>query len=265
MDEADRNFVQGLARGLAVIESFDREHPEMTLSQVARRIGESPASTRRMLMTLRALGYVGADRDRFFPLPRMLRLGHAYLSALPLATVVQPRLTELTRELDESSSLAVLDGTDIVIVARATARRLTEDYMVLGYRLPAHATSVGKVLLASPAQAGALDAMLSEPLQPMTRHTIAEPQKFRAELARIARQGWALNDQETREGIRSIAVPVILSGTSIAALSVSAATSRMTAASLVKTYLPPLQGAAASLSAALVTAERGQNPRRRAG
>ncbi len=252
MDEADRNFVQGLARGLAAIESFDREHPEMTLSEVARRIGQSPASARRMLMTLRELGYVGVDRGRFFPLPRMLRLGHAYLSSLPLATVVQPKLTELTRELDESCSLAVLDGTDIVIVARATTRHLAEDYMVLGYRLPAHATSVGKVLLASPAQTGALDALLSQPLQALSRYTITDRRKLRAELAEVARQGWALNNQETREGIRSIAVPVVLSGTSIAALSVSALVTSMSASSLVKNYLAPLQNAAAQLSYALV-------------
>lgn len=256
MDESDRNFVQGLAKGLAVIEAFDGEQADMTLSAMAKKVGLSPATTRRMLMTLQALGYVGADRGRFFPLPRTLRLGHAYLSALPLTTIVQPKLTELTRELDESCNLAVLDGADIVIVARATARRLAEDYVLLGHRLPAHATSVGKVLLASPAQRTALEALLVRPLAAMTPRTITDPAELRSELAAVARQGWAVNDEESNLGLRSIAVPVILNGTSIAAISLSADAGRISAAALVERYLPPLQAAAGSLSYALVKPAR---------
>src|SRR5579871_4783250 len=143
----DEEFIKSLAKGLAVIESFGPDFPEMTLSTVARRNGLSPGSARRVLMTLNRLGYVWMKDQRFRLSARALRLGYSYLSSQPIVNLIQPRLSVLAESLNESCALSMLDGTDTVCIARATARRLERDYMSVGARFPAHATSTGKVLL----------------------------------------------------------------------------------------------------------------------
>src|SRR5208282_3137285 len=143
----DEEFVKSLAKGLAVIESFGPDYPEMTLTTVAKRNGLSPGSARRVLMTLVRLGYVWTKDQRFHLSARALQLGYSYLSSQPIVNLIQPRLSALAESLNESCALSILDGTDVVCIARATARRLERDYMSVGARLPAHATSAGKVLL----------------------------------------------------------------------------------------------------------------------
>jgi IclR family pca regulon transcriptional regulator len=244
----DRDYVQSLAKGLAVIECFGTEPFAMTLSEVARRVDLTPGSARRMLKTLERLGYVGFERGRYALLPRALGLGYAYLASLPLATLVQPRLTQLTRDLDESCSLAMLDRHDVVIVARATARRLPADYMVVGSRLPAHATSFGKVLLAQfpPEKAAAFIAEI--PLQRLTPNTICDPAALLAELSAVRGAGWAMNRQESILGLRSVAVPVRSNGVVVAALGTSAEASAEDSDAVLARCLGPLRLAAESLS-----------------
>ncbi|HWX47116.1 MAG TPA: IclR family transcriptional regulator C-terminal domain-containing protein [Roseomonas sp.] len=249
--DLDRDLVQSLAKGLAVIEAFGAETPAMTLSEVARRTGMSPGSAQRILRTLASLGYVGAEEGRFSLKPRALQLGYAYLASLPLTSIAQPMLSALMRTTDETCSLALLDGPDVVYVARAPARRLRRDYMAVGTRLPAHATSVGKVLLAALPPA-ALEALLSQQItQRLTPNTLADIDAVRAAVRRAGEQGYAINDQEAIMGLRSLGVPVTSGGRVVAAMGLSVEVARVSLAELEGRLLPSLQEMAASLSAAL--------------
>lgn len=218
-------FVQSLARGLEVIVAFDADHPEMTLAQVAQRTGYSRATARRFLHTLVELGYMRTDGKSFALTPQVLGLGTAYLSGLGLPQIAQPHLEALSAQVGESTSVAVLDGTDIVYVARVATRRIMSVGIAVGTRFPAYATSMGRVLLAALDDA-ALDAVLDRTdLRPLTPRTIHEPAELRRELERVRAQGWALVDQELERGLTSMAAPILDGrGTAVAALNVSAAT-----------------------------------------
>lgn len=218
-------FVQSLARGLEVIVAFDADHPEMTLAQVAQRTGYSRATARRFLHTLVELGYMRTDGKSFALTPQVLGLGTAYLSGLGLPQIAQPHLEALSARVGESTSVAVLDGTDIVYVARVATRRIMSVGIAVGTRFPAYATSMGRVLLAALDDA-ALDAVLERTdLRPLTPRTIHQPAELRRELERVRAQGWALVDQELERGLTSMAAPILDGrGTAVAALNVSAAT-----------------------------------------
>ncbi|MGQ2912150.1 IclR family transcriptional regulator domain-containing protein [Aeromicrobium sp.] len=218
-------FVQSLARGLEVIVAFDADHPEMTLAQVAQRTGYSRATARRFLHTLVELGYMRTDGKSFALTPQVLGLGTAYLSGLGLPQIAQPHLEALSAQVGESTSVAVLDGTDIVYVARVATRRIMSVGIAVGTRFPAYATSMGRVLLAA-LDDTALDAVLERTdLRPLTPRTIHEPAELRRELDRVRAQGWALVDQELERGLTSMAAPILDGrGTAVAALNVSAAT-----------------------------------------
>jgi IclR family transcriptional regulator, pca regulon regulatory protein len=247
----EREFNQSLAKGLAAIEAFGDGGPPMTLSDVARKVGLTPGSARRVVQTLETLGYVTCASGRYALLPRALRLGYAYLSSLPLTNLVQPLLTKLTQQLDQSCSLAMLDGLDAVFVARSAAPRLARDYMLVGGRLPAHATSFGKVMLAGLAQDKLADFLRRSSFARLTPRTIGTERALLAELLRVRQQGWALNDQESILGLRSIAVPIAVKGSVVAALGLSAEVSQIDPGPMVKRYLAPLQSAADGLSQSL--------------
>ncbi|MFC5677042.1 IclR family transcriptional regulator domain-containing protein [Aeromicrobium endophyticum] len=218
-------FVQSLARGLEVIVSFDDEHPEMTLAQVATRTGYSRATARRFLHTLVELGYMRTDGKTFSLTPQVLRLGTAYLSGLGLPQIAQPHLERLSARLGESTSAAVLDGTDIVYIARVATRRIMSVGIAVGTRFPAYATSMGRVLLAA-LDGDDLEAYLSAAdLRPLTPRTIHDPAALRREIDHVRAQGWALVDQELERGLTSLAAPVVDgTGRTVAALNVSTAT-----------------------------------------
>jgi IclR family transcriptional regulator, pca regulon regulatory protein len=234
-------FVQSLERGLAVIRAFDADHPDLTLSDVARITGMTRASVRRFLHTLVELGYMRTDGRRFSLRPRILELGYAYLSGLGLPEVAMPHLEQLVERMHESSSVSVLDGGEVVYVARVAAKRIMRVAISVGTRFPAYATSMGRVLLAG--QSGEwLDGYLaSTRLRALTPHTIADPDRLRAELLRIRRDGWALVDQELEEGLRSVAVPIRdPDGRVIAAVNLSAPAGRGSAGDTAAEFLPPL-------------------------
>lgn len=241
------HFVQSLERGLAVIRAFGPEEPELTLSDVARRTGLTRAAARRFLLTLADLGYVRSDGKRFALTPRVLELGYAYLSSLSLPEIAEPHLERLAAEVRESSSVSVLDGDDIVYVGRVPTSRIMRVSINVGTRFPAHATSMGRVLLAALPDAE-LDAYLARAeLQPLTPRTITDAGDLRAELEHIREQGWALVDQELEEGLRSVAAPIRgRDGQVVAAVNVSAHASRASADAVKNSLLPPL----------LATAER---------
>jgi len=241
------DFVQSLERGLLVIRAFDAEHRVLGLSEVARISGLTRAAARRFLLTLETLGYVTFSEGRFSLTPRVLELGYAYLSSLTLPEVAQPHMEALVAQVNESSSISVLDDTDIVYVARVPTRRIMSITLSVGTRLPAYATSMGRVLLAALPDAELTELLERTELRPLSSHTITDVVSLRAALDRVRRQGWAAVDQELEEGLRSLAVPIHdASGVVIAALNVSVHASRGSMTSLRREVLPLAQAAAAA-------------------
>jgi IclR family pca regulon transcriptional regulator len=244
-----KQSLQSLERGMAVIQIFSRERPALTLSDVARLTGTTRATARRILLTLEKLGHVRSDGRLFSLTPRVLTLGWAYLSSLNLWEVAQPLMEELTEQTKESCSAATLDLPDIVYVARVPTRRIMTISLGVGSRLPAHATAMGRVLLADlPAEEldGFLDAT---PLERYTEHTIGDADALRAEVAKVREQGWAFVDQELEIGLRSIAAPLSgPNGQVVAALNTSAAVPRVSIEEFHERFLPALLQTAAEIS-----------------
>ena len=248
------DFVQSLDRGLAVIRCFSSERPSLTLSEVAERTGLTRAAARRFLLTLQELGYVGSTGRQFSLRPRVLALGYAYLSSFSVAQIAQPHLEDLAEELHESCSVSVLDGDDIVYVARASANRIMTIALTVGTRLPPYPTSMGRVLLASLPKEE-LDAHLRRiPLRKLTERTVVDETELRRILAKVAAQGWAAVDQELEAGVRSIAVPIRdSSGRVVAAINASAHAARVQMRTLERQFLPRLHSAAQQIDAELAT------------
>lgn len=242
-------YVQSLARGLSVIRAFDGDHAEMTLSDLARRTGLTRATSRRFLLTLVELGYVKTDGRLFSLTARVLELGFSYLSALSLPEIAQPHLEQLAASIHESTSASVLDGTDIVYVARVPTRRIMSVRINIGTRFPAYATSMGRVLLAG-LSAEELDAHLAGiDFEGLTAHTVTSRKALEEELARVREQGWAMVDQELENGLRSIAAPVRHgTGVVLAAINVSTTANSHTVESIQENLLPPLLLAAENIS-----------------
>jgi IclR family pca regulon transcriptional regulator len=250
-------FVQSLERGLAVIRAFDRAHPELTLSEVATAAGVTRAAARRFLLTLMRLGYVRND-GRFFSLsPRVLELGYAYLSSLSLTEVAEPHLEALVAEVNESSSVSVLDGPDVVYVARVPTSRIMTVAISVGTRFPAYATSMGRVLLGGMSDEDLSTYLDNLTLDRLTPRTIASVAALRAEILRVRAQGWSLVDQELEEGLRAVAAPIRdRAGCTVAAVNVSAHASRTSLESMRRDLVPPLLAAAARISADLPATSR---------
>lgn len=241
-------YVQSLERGLSVLRAFGPEHAQLTLTDVARATGLTRAAARRFLLTLVELGYVRSDGREFSLRPRVLELGYAYLSGLSLAEVAQPLLEELVATVRESSSIAVLDGDDIVYVVRCPTKRIMTVALSVGTRLPAYCTAMGRVLLAA-LPADALEGYLDRvPLLARTERTCTDPMRLRATLARVAADGYAAIDQELEDGLVSLAVPIRdATGAVAAACNLSANALRVDVATLARDLLPALRATAAQV------------------
>jgi len=241
-------FVQSLARGIAVIRAFSAEHPRLTLSDVARETGLSRAAARRFLITLEELGYVATDGRLFSLRPSVLQIGYSYLSSLTLAQIAQGHLERLALELHESCSASVLDNDDIVYVARASTNRIMTINLSVGTRLPAHCTSMGRVLLAALSDEELEAYLESATLRALTSRTITDPAELRAELHLVRQQGWCLLDQELEEGVRSIAFPLHDADQKVvAAANASAHGARVRLDEMRERYVPALQECAAQI------------------
>jgi IclR family pca regulon transcriptional regulator len=250
--ERDSDFVQSLARGLAVICTFDRTSAELTLSEVAARTGVTRATARRFLLTLAKLGYVRTDGRLFSLTPRVLELGYAYLSALSLPEVAEPHLEALVVEVSESSSVSVLDGTNVVYVARVPVSRIMTVAISVGTRFPAFATSMGRVLLAGLPDAELDDYLTTVKLDRLTSRTIGSTTALRAEIIKVRSQGFSLVDQELEEGLRAVAAPIRdRAGRVVASLNISTQASRTSLESMRRNLVPPLLATAARISADL--------------
>jgi len=246
------HHVQSLERGLAVIKAFHAGAAELTLSDVARSTGLTRAAARRFLLTLADLGYVRTDGKYFSLTARVLELGYSYLSSMTLPEVAQPHLERLSADVHESSSVSVLEGTDVVYVARVAVSRIMTVSINVGTRFPAYATSMGHVLLAgmSPAELAAYLAVAR--LDKLTDRTLTTPERLRAELGRVAGHGWAMVDQELEEGLRSVAAPIRdRHGAVVAAVNLSTHASRTTAESVEADLVPPLLATAHAIEADL--------------
>jgi IclR family pca regulon transcriptional regulator len=249
---ASPDFMTSLARGLAVLRGFSDARGPQTIAQLSNKTGIPRAAVRRCLHTLRELGYVDAALNNYTLRPKVLALGYAYLSSTPLSVAAQPLLDQISSQLHESTSLAVLDDDEVVYVARAATARVMSVALGAGSRLPAYCTSLGRVMLAHlpPDQ---LDAYFARvPLTAMTNKTVVAEKKLRALLATVRADGYAVNDEELELGLRSIAVPVRgASGKVVAALNCGAQSSRVGVAQLRQTFLPALLRGAQELSVLL--------------
>jgi IclR family pca regulon transcriptional regulator len=250
---ADRNFVASLEKGIGVLTCFGRDAAKLTLSEVARRTGNTPASARRSLYTLHVLGYLDSDGKRFWVAPRALLLAHAYLSSRPTPQIAQPLLDALSERTRESASLAQLLDDDVIIIARSTARRSLSTGLGIGARLPAYCSATGRVLLASLAPEEAERRLRAMPLSPLTPKTLHQAADVMRLVTRCRQQGWAENDGELELGVRSMAVPVVArDGATVAALSISVRAERMSLAEFRDAFLPSLLKARDSLAVSLV-------------
>jgi IclR family transcriptional regulator, pca regulon regulatory protein len=247
------DFLEALARGLAIIEAFGPERRQMTLAEVARTVDLPRATARRALLTLTALGHVESDGRRFRLTPQVLRLAAAYLGSSAVSTILQPRCEALSHATGEPCSAAVLDGEEIVFIAYGRPSRMVSLTPMLGVRLPAHCTALGRVLLAGLDDAALAGFIAGIRPQPLTARTELDPAKIHFAILASRAQGHALVEEEAEEGFRSVAVPLTRAdGRVIAALNLGQRRERGTATAMLNTVLPVLRAEAAAISALLL-------------
>ena len=249
----DPDFMTSLARGLAVVQAFQERKRHLTIAQISHRTEIPRAAVRRCLHTLIKLGYATTDGRTYSLLPKVLTLGHAYLSSTPLAVSAQPYLDRMSEQLHEACNMATLEGDDILYIARsATTQRLISVDLSVGGRLPAYCTSMGRILLAALDDPSLREYLDHAELVAKTSRTLHTPESLLACLQEVRQQGWCIVDQELEQGLRSIAVPVYdASGQVVAALNVSTHAGRVSRTELEQRFLPGLLSASRDLSAQL--------------
>ncbi len=251
----DPDFMASLARGLAVVQAFQERKRHLTIAQISHRTEIPRAAVRRCLYTLIKLGYATTDGRTYSLLPKVLTLGHAYLSSTPLAVSAQPYLDRMSEQLHEACNMATLEGDDILYIARsATTQRLISVDLSVGGRLPAYCTSMGRILLAALDDVSLHEYLAHAEFQAKTSRTLRTPEALLECLQKVREQGWCVVDQELEQGLRSIAVPVYdASGQVLAALNVSTHAGRVTRTELEQRFLPIMLSSSRELSAQLFT------------
>lgn len=243
------SYVQSFARGLQVIRSFSAKAPRQTLSEVAAATGLTRAGARRILLTLQTLGYVASDGKLFNLTPRILDLGFAYLSSMPIWDRAEPVMEALVQQVQESCSAAVLDATDIVYVLRVPTHKIMRISLGVGSRLPAYCTSMGRLLLADLEDEEIRERLASSTREAFTKHTVTDLDALFAKVMQARKQGWCLVNQELEEGLISIAAPIVdRAGRAVAALNISGQANRTSAKVMQDTMLPALLDAARTIS-----------------
>jgi len=241
LPEGDPDFVLSLARGLQVIEAFHEARRGLSVSAAAARTGLSRAATRRLLLTLESLGYAAHQGPVYHLTPRILRLGFSFVTSNSIATLAVPILEQLSAHIHESCSVSVLDGDEIVYIARSAPKRVMTIDLGPGSRLPAYCTSMGRVLLAALPKAELEACLARVALKALTPKTLRDRRRLGAAIRRVHAQGYALVDQELELGLRSIAVPVVTqTGRVAAAMNSGVHAARVSSAELVARILPPL-------------------------
>jgi IclR family transcriptional regulator, pca regulon regulatory protein len=235
------DIIGSFAKGLRVLECFDGDHPRLAIADVSEITGFDRATARRCLLTLHHLGYAAYDGKYFTLTPRVLRLGMGALAALPLPQIVQPWLDQLSDKIGQSCSVSILDGAEIVYIARAAQRRVMSIGLMPGSRLPAHCTSMGRVLLAALPDDAISTLIATSDLTPRTVHSLHDPDEIIAEIKRVRLAGYAMIDQEVELGLSSLAVPVYdAKGRIPAALNIGMASLHASPEAMRNTYLPAL-------------------------
>jgi IclR family pca regulon transcriptional regulator len=261
---SDPDFMLSLARGLAVIRAFGQGRAQLGVGDIARLAGVSRASAGRCLHTLEALGYAAVVNGRYELTPAILALSQAYLGAMSVARIAQPVLERVSGELHESSSVAVLDGDEIVYLARAAVQRILAIGLSVGSRLPAACTSMGRMLLAMAPAAARARFLRSVTLHRYTDRTITDRRALAVELDAIRTQGFAIVNQELELGLCSCAVPIATpDGRVVAALNVGAHAGRVDRRMLERDFLPVMRRAAAEIGVGLA-GQRDEAPARAA-
>lgn len=241
-------FVEALAKGLLILESFDSQHPEMTLSDVARRVGLSPAAARRSLLTLQAMGYVGQTGKRFHLRPKVMSLGSAFYFSARVDEVLQPELRHLVGLFGDASSVATLEGSDVLYIAHYSEQRARRPTAVVGARYPAHVASLGRVLLAGLPEAEFERYLRDVKPVALTRKTVTDKGELRRLIAEVREQNYSTAVDQLDYGITAIAVPICgASGRTIAALNSSGYSGLVTAEELVEKRLQELRQSAIRL------------------
>lgn len=255
-DEAaldNRDFVSSLARGLEILRAFSRTRKRMTLSEVAAETGMTRAAARRLLLTLVREGYARTDGKLFDLTPQVLELGFSVISAMGTWEIARPLIRQLSEDIEESVSAAVLDGPEVVYVEGTQFHRVLSVGVTIGSRLPAHCTATGRVLLAALPESEWRAAVARLDLAPATERTTTDPERLLAIMADTRAKGWALVDQELEIGLLSIAVPLLSrAGETIGAINVGVPVLRATPQEMVERFLPPLRETAARITASLV-------------
>jgi IclR family pca regulon transcriptional regulator len=252
LPQSRREAMGGLAKGIAVIRAFTREHPAPTLSDIARSAAIPAATARRCLLTLEDLGYVTRHGRSFLLRPKVLELGAAYLDSMDIEHLTKNHLEELARKTGDSAAMSVLDGGDIVYVARASVRTLLRLEAHVGSRFPAHATSMGRVLLAGLSPERLQQYFDTARLEALTDRTVCDPTQLRALIDECRRSGYAAVADELAYGVVALAVPVLdHSGRVVAALNTSSHSGKTTRARLVRDRLAMLRQLSRRISADL--------------
>ena len=242
MNDKPTDIVGSFAKGLAVLECFGADRPRLTITEVAKLTGFDRATARRCLLTLQHEGYANSDGKHFTLTPRVLRLGVAALASIPMVQIVQPWLDQLSENVGHSCSVAILDDTEIVYIARAAQRKVMSINLLPGSRLPAHCTSLGRVLLAELPTEQLQHTIKSSDLSPRTPFSLTDPTDIIAQIIRARTDGYAINDQEVELGLRSIAIPLRNAhGKTIAALNIGMPVTGTPAAQLATSYLPAMK------------------------
>lgn len=245
---SDRNHVTSLQKGLQVLTCFGRQRTRLTVSEVARLTDTTPASARRSLLTLHALGYLESDGKRYWMQPRSLLIAHAFLASRPMPSIAQPLLDSLSERTRESASLGQLLDDDVIIISRSTARRSLSTGLGIGSRLPAYCSAIGRVLLADLPAREAERRLRAMPRHALTPQTVVDLPHILDMLARCREEGWAYSDGELEVGVRSMAVPVRdRMGAVTAAMSIAVRVERMGLQEFRDAFLAPLMRARKTL------------------
>lgn len=248
MGEQPDYFVKSAEKTLAVLLAFNAAHKSLTVTEVAGAIGVSRAAARRFLLTLVDLGYLEVEGSAYRQTPRVLDIGASYLAGLTLPQVARPHLQALASQLSETTSLCVLDDQDILYVERISNPRLHSMTVSIGNRLPAWATSMGRVLIAELPEAAREEFLNNAKLQHYTSKTVSSIDELRAELDTVREQGWSLVAQELDEGLRGLAVPVYRGAQLLGALNVSVQPGRIGSSSITDEMLPLMRQAAIDIA-----------------
>jgi IclR family pca regulon transcriptional regulator len=252
-EERATDFVESLDRGLRLLQKFGSTNGPMTLSDIARAADLPRATARRILFTLERAGFVASDGKLFSLTPRVLTLAASFLSSNQVVSVLQPVLDQVSRAAQEISSLAILDGHDVVFIARGSPARVFSSGIDLGYRLPAFCTSVGRAMLGKHANAELAAAIDAMDLVAMTSHTITDREKLLATIMTDREKGYSLVDREAEPGFRSISVPIRrYDGTIVAAINMGAHVDRVSTGEMIDRFLPLLREGADSVKSMLL-------------